>query len=74
MKPFFEKLASNYKDSVVMAFVDVDHNTEAALAAGISSMPTFKFYKGGNEIHTIKGADEDGLKAKIDELKWFLNY
>ena len=36
--------------------VDVDKNAEIAEAAGISSMPTLKFYKNSACVHTMEGA------------------
>ena len=39
-----------------------------AAELGISSMPTFLFYKGGDIIHTLRGADEAALRAKVAEL------
>ena len=38
------------------AQVDVDENEETAAARSVSAMPTFKFYKGGQEVKTIVGA------------------
>ena len=41
---------------LVFAQVDVDENEETAAACSVSAMPTFKFYKGGQEVKTIVGA------------------
>jgi len=49
--------------------VDVDVNEEASQAAGVNCMPTFKFYQKGTCVHTMEGADEASLKAKVAELK-----
>ena len=48
--PKFVALDGKY-ENVTLVKVDVDANAEAAQAAGIEAMPTFKFYKGGVEIH-----------------------
>ena len=66
--PKFVALDGKY-EGVTLVKVDVDANAEAASAAGIEAMPTFKFFKGGAEVHQIRGADEAGLIAKIEELK-----
>mgnify|MGYP000892139473 CR=1 FL=1 len=66
--PKFVALDGKY-DGVTLFKVDVDKNGEAAQLAGIEAMPTFKFFKGGAEVHMIRGADEAGLIAKIEELK-----
>ena len=67
--PKFAALADEVKDHATLVKVDVDANAETAQAAGISCMPTFQFYKGGNKVHEIQGANYDGLVAKINELK-----
>lgn len=54
---------------VVFVKVDVDEADDVASACGISAMPTFQFYKGGNMVHEFSGASEQILKAKVDELK-----
>ena len=66
--PKFVALDGKY-EGVTLFKVDVDANAEAATAAGIQAMPTFKFFKGGAEVHQIRGADEAGIIAKIEELK-----
>ena len=67
--PKFAELATELGDAAVLVKVDVDENAAAAEAAGISCMPTFQFFKGGAKVHEIQGADFEGIKAKIDELK-----
>merc|ERR1711912_78548 len=69
IKPKFEEHAGVVADYAVLVKVDVDENSETSQAVGITCMPTFQFYKGGNKVHEIQGADFEGLKAKIEELK-----
>ncbi len=38
-------------------------------AHGVSSMPTFVFFKGGKEIERFSGADENKLSQLIERLK-----
>jgi len=66
--PIFAAMAEA-EPSVTFIKVDVDENAETAQAVGINCMPTFKFYKKGECVHTMEGADEAGLKAKVAELK-----
>ena len=47
---------------------DVDANAEAAEKAGIEAMPTFKFYKGGNLVDELKGANLAELEKKLAAL------
>jgi thioredoxin 1 len=49
--------------------VDVDKNSDATSKAGINCMPTIVFYKDGEEVKRIEGADEDGVKAAVEEFK-----
>ena len=51
--PKFEALTGKYKD-VTLIKVDVDANKkEISQKLEIESMPNFKFYKGGVEVHEI---------------------
>ena len=67
--PKFVEHAEELGDAVVMVKVDVDENGETSEACGITCMPTFQFYKGGNKIDEMQGANFDGLKEKIQALK-----
>merc|ERR1719329_808912 len=67
--PKFEAHADTVKDYAVLVKVDVDANAETAQACGIEAMPTFQFYKGGEKIDQIRGANWDAVVAKIEELK-----
>ena len=69
IKPKFEEHAPTVAEYAELVKIDVDANADASQAAGISCMPTFQFYKGGAKIHEIQGADWEGVKAKIEELK-----
>ena len=66
--PIFVQLASE-NPTVTMKKVDVDENAEAAAAAGIQAMPTFKVYKDGAEVEQMQGASKDGLAAMVAKYK-----
>ena len=68
--PKFEAMAGEFTDCVLKK-VDVDANAEAAEAAGIQCMPTFKFYKGGQELTAakIEGANEAKIRENITANK-----
>ena len=56
--PVFAAKAAENANEVVMKKVDVDANSEAAQAAGINCMPTFKVYKNGAEVEKMEGASD----------------
>ena len=66
--PVFERLAGEIPE-VTFKKVDVDNNSEAAQAAQIQAMPTFKVYKDGAEEETMRGANQEGLTTMINKHK-----
>jgi len=54
--PKFVALADHTPDTLFVK-VDVDDNAPLAEKCGISSMPTFQFYKDGEKVHEFSGAD-----------------
>jgi len=66
MKPLFEELSQELKDTFIFAELNVDEAREIAIKFGISSVPTFIFVKNGQ----LKGKEtgsmsKDDLTAKI---------
>lgn len=47
--------------------MDVDDLPELAAALGVTSMPTFLFFRNGGMIGTMRGADEEGLRKLIEK-------
>merc|ERR1712054_516239 len=66
--PIYEGHIANYPE-LVMKKLDVNANGEAAQAAGIQAMPTFKVYKNGAEVETMRGASDQGLIDLLDRAK-----
>lgn len=62
--PTFEALALEFPQADFVK-VDVDENQETAAACGITAMPTFKTYKSGKEVATMKGADDAALRQMV---------
>jgi len=48
--------------------VDVDDAPGIAEKCGITSMPTFQFYKEGEKMKGFSGADEQQIRSVITEL------
>ncbi|CAM9850032.1 unnamed protein product [Scytosiphon promiscuus] len=65
--PFLAELSEETPD-VAFGKIDIDDNEEAAQMAGIKSIPTFKFFKGGEEVDTMSGADADLLEQTVAKL------
>lgn len=68
IKPLFKQWAEEFEGRAILCSCDVDSNKETSRSQGVQAMPTFKFYKGGKEVHMIQGADQNSVRAKIDEL------
>ena len=66
--PIYEGHVATYPE-LVMKKLDVDANSEAAQAAGIQAMPTFKVYKNGAEVETMRGASDQGLIDLLNRAK-----
>ncbi|KAH8594394.1 thiol-disulfide exchange intermediate [Bisporella sp. PMI_857] len=67
ISPMFEKLAKQHEGSksIIFAKVDVDKARDVSQELGITAMPTFKFFRNGQEVDQVRGADPNGLTKKI---------
>lgn len=66
--PILEKLAEENPE-VEFVKVDVDEASDVSTTCGIECMPTFHFYKGGEKVDELIGADEDELEKMVAKLK-----
>ena len=62
--PVVEELAKEYEGKVKIAQMDVDQNRETPAKFGIRNIPTLIFFKGGEVVNTIVGAQS---KSSIEE-------
>ena len=65
--PVFEQLSGKYPNAIFLK-VDVDKCAETAAARGVSSMPTFIFYKNNRQLGRCQGADPAGLENMIKQF------
>ena len=70
VSPVVEELANEYKDKIKVAKMDVDKNRQTPVKFGIRNIPTLIFFKGGEVVQTIVGAQpkrdiEEGLKKLL---------
>lgn len=66
--PAFAEIAEEYGDSAVFVKIDVDVLGDLAAELGVTSMPTFLFFRNGEAIDTMRGADEAGLRTLVKEV------
>ena len=64
VSPIISELAEVYEGKVVVAKCDVEENEDLAAEFGIRNIPTILFFKGGEVVNKLVGAQ---AKAKIDE-------
>jgi len=67
MVPVYAALALEYPD-VLFLKVDVDANPATKEACGITSMPTYQFYKKGVKVSEFAGANEPRIRSTIAEF------
>eukprot|EP00762_Andalucia_godoyi_P001150 ANDGO_02114.mRNA.1 TPR repeat-containing thioredoxin TTL1 len=65
--PYFEKLSTEMGGKVQFLKVNVDHCQGTAAKFKVSSIPTFLFFKGGNLVDTLRGANPQALLAAIQK-------
>lgn len=73
--PIFEQLANKFAIPGILAFakVNVDHVQDVAGKYRVTAMPTFMFFKEGNQVAVngmamLQGADPNKLRAAAEKL------
>lgn len=64
--PVFEECSKQYT-KILFVKVDVDELAEITEKENITSMPTFKVYKGGQVVETLLGANDAALKQVVEK-------
>ena len=62
--PVISELAEEYNGRIVVGKCDVEENEDLAMEFGIRNIPTILFFKGGQVVDKIVGAQ---AKARIQE-------
>ena len=62
--PIISELAQEYDGRIVVGKCDVEENEELAVEFGIRNIPTILFFKGGQVVDKVVGAQS---KAKLEE-------
>ncbi|XP_033737277.1 thioredoxin-like [Pecten maximus] len=69
IRPVFKQMESTEEfKNVVFCEVDVDEAPEVAEDCDVQMMPAFMFFKNGEKIKEVLGANKDKLKASIIEI------
>ena len=67
--PIVEELAKDYEGKVLVGKVNVDDNQDTAGTYGVMSIPTLAFFKNGQIVKTLIGAQpKEVLKKALDEV------
>lgn len=69
MMPVVEQVKELVDGKAKIYQLDIDKNQESADAAGVNSVPTFIFYKNGEEVKRLQGETEgQNLLNEIESL------
>jgi len=66
ISPYIEQLAKEFEGKAVFIKVDVDELADVASKEQISSMPTFRYFKGGKKVADVIGASQDKVRATLE--------
>ncbi|KAG1699074.1 hypothetical protein DVH05_014445 [Phytophthora capsici] len=66
ISPVYHELSAKYPCTIFLK-VDVDELKSVAKNYGVRSMPTFQFFRDGVKCDEMRGADRNGLEARIQK-------
>ncbi|HVZ58315.1 MAG TPA: thioredoxin [Patescibacteria group bacterium] len=69
ISPIIEELATEFAGKIKVGKLNVDENPETAGKFGVMSIPTLLFFKSGQPVDSIVGAQsKDAIKQKMAKL------
>lgn len=70
LMPSIEAMATKYDGKVKFCKVNTAENRRVAISFKVMGLPTFLFFKGGEEVARVGGADAtaEAIEAKVEEL------
>jgi thioredoxin-like negative regulator of GroEL len=69
ISPLFEKFAAAAPaDKIAFYKVDVDEQEQISQEVGIKAMPTFVFFKNGQKLSDVVGANPQKLQVSVSSL------
>ena len=66
--PYIEQMASEFEGKALIGKVDAEKCPEIAVKFGISSVPTFLFFKSGELVDKELGANKAKIVSKLNAL------
>lgn len=67
--PIIEELAQEYAGKVKIGKINVDENPQAAGTYGVMSIPSILFFKNGQPVKTMVGAQaKENYKQEIEQV------
>lgn len=67
--PIIDELANDYSEKAIIAKLNVDENPEIASQLGIRNIPTILFFKNGEVVDKIVGANtKSNIENKLNSL------
>ena len=69
MGPVIDTIAEEYAGKIAVGKVNVDENRQTAASFGIQSIPTLLFFRNGNVVHKLVGAQP---KPHLEQIIQYL--
>lgn len=68
LAPAIDRMAAEYAGRVMIGKVDVDEEPELAAKFDVMSVPTILFFKNGQKVDQVIGANPEKIRDRIEAL------